>query len=173
MLFDEQNVLAYFSLSRMESKAQAPRFIVNNLNQVKAFPPMLNYIATRGKNKGSITMRLLGLNDNYKANAPSLHLECKGENFSGFKQVFADHKSVFFGYPDTKGSNVKFANYCDVGYLFFCSYNNIADEAPSNIEILVLRGAKTMLETYARAHIIKGIFNPILERFRDSVKNEK
>lgn len=159
-------VLAYARLERMQTTATTPRYTM--VSYTPDFAPFERMTTARGKNKGTITMRLCGLNVNYKSIATSMFLEVKGTNFTGLKPVGTDN-AVFYGYPNQ--DTEMFKQYPLCAYLIIAEYDNDST-TPKAFEILVLNNARGTIKQCAEMQR-KGAFNNILNQWRGKEWHER
>ena len=113
-------------------------------------------------------------------NVPSMRLQAKGSlNFTGLKEWFENGKlsGFAYGYPSNKPTYSKdnkpnpFYDYRNDGYLFVVhqDQSNPENIIPTEIELIVLEGAKVLISSYCKQLVIGG-FNEALENLRKQAK---
>ena len=113
-------------------------------------------------------------------NVPSMRLQAKGSlNFTGLKEWFENGKlsGFAYGYPSNKPTYSKdnkpnpFYDYRNDGYLFVVhqDQSNPENIIPTEIELIVLEGAKVLISSYCKLLVIGG-FNEALENLRKQAK---
>lgn len=113
-------------------------------------------------------------------NVPSMRLQAKGSlNFTGLKEWFVNGRlsGFAYGYPSNKPTYSKdnkpnpFYDYRNDGYLFVVhqDQSNPENLIPTEIELIVLEGAKVLISSYCK-QLVMGGFDEALENLRKQVK---
>lgn len=108
---------------------------------------------------------------------PAMWLQAKKSlNFTGLKNYFIDGKiSCFaYGYPHDKKTYSKkavpnpFYEYREDGFLFLIK-NDKTGVVPASMELIVLEGAKVLISSYNKMHVMGG-FDDVLKSLREQSK---
>lgn len=113
-------------------------------------------------------------------NVPSMRLQAKGSlNFTGLKEWFVNGRlsGFAYGYPSNKPTYSKdnkpnpFYDYRNDGYLFVVhqDQSNPENLIPTEIELIVLEGAKVLISSYCK-QLVMGGFDEALENLRKQAK---
>lgn len=113
-------------------------------------------------------------------NVPSMRLQAKGSlNFTGLKEWFVNGRlsGFAYGYPSNKPTYSKdnkpnpFYDYRNDGYLFVVhqDQSNPENLIPTEIELIVLEGAKVLISSYCK-QLSMGGFDEALTDLRKQAK---
>lgn len=113
-------------------------------------------------------------------NVPSMRLQAKGSlNFTGLKEWFVNGRlsGFAYGYPSNKPTYSKdnkpnpFYDYRNDGYLFVVhqDQSNPENLIPTEIELIVLEGAKVLISSYCKQLVMGGL-DEALENLRKQAK---
>lgn len=155
---------------------KTPKYVI--IAQAGYYPPMEQIT---GRN-GLITMYLM---EKLKEgeNIPFMRLQAKDSlNFTGLKEFFVDGKlsGYAYGYPlsdktySAQKKDNPFYEYHNDGYLFIVHQNKNANTEsekirPTVIELIVLEGAKVLIQSYCK-QLIMGGFDEAIESLREQVR---
>ena len=166
------NIRFYARMLNTTQKA-TPKFTI--VGAVGYYPPME---LLRGRDT-KVSMNLM---EKLKEgeNVPSMRLQAKGSlNFTGLKEWFVNGRlsGFAYGYPSNKPTYSKdnkpnpFYDYRNDGYLFVVhqDQSNPENLIPTEIELIVLEGAKVLISSYCKQLVIGG-FNEALENLRKQAK---
>ena len=166
------NIRFYARMLNTTQKA-TPKFTI--IGAVGYYPPME---LLRGRDT-KVSMNLM---EKLKEgeNVPSMRLQAKGSlNFTGLKEWFVNGRlsGFAYGYPSNKPTYSKdnkpnpFYDYRNDGYLFVVhqDQSNPENIIPTEIELIVLEGAKVLISSYCKLLVIGG-FNEALENLRKQAK---
>ena len=168
------NVRYYARLVNTTEKGKkTPKFTV--MQSAGYYPPME---LLRG-NSGKISMNLM---EKLKEgeNVPSMRLQAKNSlNFTGLKDYFIDGKlsGYAYGYPydretySSKNRQNPFYEYKGDGFLFLIKQNKGGDPMPTEIEMIVLEGAKVLISAYCK-QLVMGGFDEALQALRMQARSE-
>lgn len=165
----------YAKMVDCTGKLKHPKYVITE--QAGYYPPMDKLIGRDGK----VSMQLLasGESGSKKENAPAMKLQAKNSlNFTGLKDYFVDGMASGFacGCPSDKETYSKknkvnpFFEYKDDGFLFIIHQDEKAEKEvekirPSCIELIVLEGAKVLIESYCK-QLKMGGFDEALNALR-------
>ena len=166
------NIRFYARMLNTTQKA-TPKFTI--VGAVGDYPPME---LLRGRDN-KISMNLMEKSKE-GIHVPSARLQAKGSlNFTGLKEWFVNDKlsGFAYGYPSNKPTYSKdnkpnpFYDYRNDGYLFVVhqDQSNPENIIPTEIELIVLEGAKVLISSYCKQLVIGG-FNEALENLRKQAK---
>lgn len=164
------------------------RFYARMLNTTQAKTPKFTIVGAAGFYppmellRGRDTKISMNLMEKLKEgeNVPSMRLQAKGSlNFTGLKEWFVNDKlsGFAYGYPSNKPTYSKdnkpnpFYDYRNDGYLFVVhqDQSNPENIIPTEIELIVLEGARVLISSYCKLLVIGG-FNEALENLRKQAK---
>ena len=153
------NIRFYARMLNTTQKA-TPKFTI--VGAVGYYPPME---LLRGRDN-KISMNLMEKSKE-GINVPSARLQAKGSlNFTGLKEWFVNDKlsGFAYGYPSNKPTYSK-----DNKPNPFYDQSNPENIIPTEIELIVLEGAKVLISSYCKQLVIGG-FNEALENLRKQAK---
>lgn len=166
------NILFYANMVNTTKEGmKSTRYTIEE--QMGLYPPMEALIGKDGK----ISMYLMeklkeGLH------VPSVRLQAKNSlNLTGLKDYYVDGKlsGFAYGYPydketySHKNRPNPFYDYRQDGFLFIIHQDKSNNAIPTNIEMLVLEGAKVVIGGYCKALALGG-FDADLEQLREQAR---
>lgn len=168
------NIIYYARLSLERNGSKTPKYVITAT--AGNYAPMEKL---KGRD-GRVSMFLVP-KTSYKSSAPQMRLQAKDSlNFTGLKDYFMDGKMSGYAYgyaPTVRTYTVKVKEkpnplygYENDGFLFIIHQDETAtSEAekiiPSEIELIVLEGAKVLIPSYCKQLCIGG-FDEILNYLR-------
>ena len=160
-------------LNTTQEGKKTPKYII--IGAAGFYPPME---LLRGRDT-KVSMNLM---EKLKEgeNVPSMRLQAKGSlNFTGLKEWFVNGRlsGFAYGYPSNKPTYSKdnkpnpFYDYRNDGYLFVVhqDQSNPENLIPTEIELIVLEGAKVLISSYCK-QLSMGGFDEALTDLRKQAK---